>query len=199
MSGTILAGGRSQRLGTNKALVEVGGVPLIERVVGLLGQLSDDLLIVTNEPELYRHLNVRLAGDVWPGMGSLGGIYSGLRQARHGRALVVGCDMPFLSLPLLRFMARLSQDFDVVIPRCDGFLEPLHAVYSRACLGHVEAQLRAGDLRIISFLSQVRVRYLEQDELDAHDPRHLSLFNVNTPADLARARELAEEPGRQSA
>lgn len=193
MSGVILAGGRSRRLGTNKALVKIGGERLIERIAGLMGRLCDDLLIVTDKPELYQRLGARLTGDVWPGMGSLGGIYSGLREAQHERALVVGCDMPFLSLPLLRFMARLSHDYDVVIPRYNGFLEPLHAVYSQGCLGPIEAQLRASDLRIISFLNQVRVRYVEQAELEAHDPHRLSLFNVNTPADLARARELARD------
>ncbi len=183
-------------MGTNKALVKVGGVPLIERVVGLLAQLSDDLITVTNEPQLYAHLPARLIGDVWPGMGSLGGIYSGLRESRYEQALVVGCDMPFLNLPLLGYMLDLARDYDVVIPHFDGLMEPLHAVYGRACLGPIEAQLKAGDLRIISFLAQVRVRYLEKAELQAYDPQLLSFFNVNTPADLARAQELAKsEPG----
>ncbi len=190
-SGVILAGGRSRRMGRNKALIRLGGVPLIERVTGRLQQLSDDLVIVTNAPNLYRNLGGRLIGDVWPGMGSLGGIYSGLSAARHERALVVGCDMPFLNPELLSFMIHLSEQFDVIMPRLDGYLEPLHAVYGRACLVPIEAQLRAGDLRIVSFLAQVRVRYLERTEMERFDPQHLSLFNVNTPEDLQRAEELA--------
>jgi molybdopterin-guanine dinucleotide biosynthesis protein A len=195
ISGVVLAGGQSRRLGRNKALEKIGGVPLIERAVGALGQLSDDLVIVTNDPALYGGLGARLIGDVWPGMGSLGGIYSGLREARYERALVVACDMPFLNLSLLRFMVELAQDYDVIIPRFDGYLEPLHAIYSRACLGPIEAQLAEADLRIINFLSQVRVYYLDEATLGAYDPQHLSLFNVNTPADLKRARALAAGRG----
>ncbi|HOR01326.1 MAG TPA: molybdenum cofactor guanylyltransferase [Anaerolineae bacterium] len=190
-SGVILAGGHSRRLGRNKALVRIGGVPLIERVAGRLRELSDDLLIVTNTPDLYRGLGGRLIGDVCPGMGSLGGIYSGLAVARHERALVVGCDMPFLNPALLSHMIELSEQFDVVIPSFDGYKEPLHAVYGLACLAPIAAQLRSGDLRIISFLSQVRVCYLERAELERLDPQLLSLFNVNTPQDLERAQELA--------
>lgn len=192
VSGIVLAGGRSRRLGTNKAVVRVGGVRLIERVLGHMRQLCDDLVIVTNEPAPYRDLGERLVGDVWPGMGSLGGIYSGLRAARYDRGLVAGCDMPFLNAGLLRLMIDLSRDYDVVIPRLDdGRMEPLHAVYGRACLEPMEAQLQASDLRIINILPHLRVRYLEQGELEALDPQHLSFFNVNTRQDLERAQALA--------
>ena len=199
VTGIVLAGGQSRRLGTNKAVVEVGGVPLIKRVVAHLRQLSDDLVIVTNEPEPYRGLGGRLVSDEWPGMGSLGGIYSGLRAARHERGLVVACDMPFLNPRLLRLMVELSRDYDVVMPRlADGRMEPLHAVYGQACLGPMEAQLRQGDLRIVDILPHLRVRFLEQGELDALDPEHLSLFNVNTRQDLERARALATDAGEQA-
>lgn len=198
ISGVVLAGGQSRRLGTNKAVVEIGGVPLIERVLAHLRRLSDDLLIVTNEPETYRSLGGRLVGDEWPGMGSLGGIYSGLRAARHERGLVVACDMPFLNSRLLQWMIDLSREYDVVMPRFDdGRMEPLHAVYGRACLGPMEAQLRQGDLRIINILPHLRVRYLAQSEIDALDPQHLSFFNVNTQEDLERARALAAEAGEE--
>lgn len=197
VSGVVLAGGQSRRLGTNKAFVSVGGELLIERVLRPLAELSDDLIIVTNTPEDYRRFGVQLVGDVWPGMGSLGGIYSGLRAARHTRALVVGCDMPFLDLSLLRFMVLLSADYDVVIPRLDGLLEPLHAVYSQACLGPIEDLLRAQNLRIIDFLSRVRVRYVEQSEIEVLDPQRLSVFNVNTPEDLREAQRRVSRRGRR--
>lgn len=195
VSAVILAGGQSRRLGMDKAFAQVGGVPIIERVVRRVCQISDDTLIVTSRPESYRHLGVRLVEDIWPGKGSLGGIYSGLGAARHEQSLVVACDMPFLDPKLLRFMVLLSEDFDVVIPNPDGLLEPLHAVYSRTCLKHIESLLHAGDLRIVDFLSQVQVRYIERAEVDIFDPHHYSLFNVNTPEDLERAQCLARELG----
>lgn len=196
-SGVVLAGGQSRRLGTNKAFVKVGGVPLIERVVRTLSQISDDVRIVTNEPEEYRSLGVPAVRDTWPGMGSLGGIYTGLEAARHPRAIVVGCDMPFLDLRLLRFMILLSADYDVVIPRLDGLLEPLHAIYGKACLGPIEDLLRAGDLRIVHFLGRVTVRYVERAEVEIFDPQQLSLFNVNTPEDLECANSLTNHRCRR--
>jgi len=197
VSGVVLAGGQSRRLGTNKAFVKIGGVDLIARVIGQLRQVSDDILVVANAQEEYRGLGVAVVGDVWPGKGSLGGIYSGLRAARYSRALVVACDMPFLDVRLLRFMILLSQDYDVVIPNLQGLFEPLHAVYSKACLQPMEELLRAGDLRIIDFMGQVRVRHVGQAEVEIFDAQRLSLFNVNTPEDLRRAEKLAARGGFQ--
>ncbi len=191
VSGIVLAGGQSRRLGTDKAFVQIGGVSLIERVTNRIRQISDDVVIVTNNPENYRDLGFPLVGDVWPGMGALGGIYSGLRAIRHERALVVGCDMPFLDLRLLRFMILLAADYDVVIPRLDGLLEPLHTIYSRSCLVPIANLLQAGNRRIVDFLDQVRVRYVDQSEVGIFDPQGLSFFNVNTPEDLAQAEQLA--------
>jgi len=191
VSGIVLAGGQSRRLGTDKAFVKVGGVALIERVTDRIRQICDDVTIVTNDPERYRYLGLPLVGDLWPGMGALGGIYSGLASIRHERGLVVGCDMPFLDLGLLRYMMLLSADYDVVIPRLDGLLEPLHAIYSRRCLGPIADLLRAGDRRIVDFFDQVRVRYVEPAEAAIFDPQGLSYFNVNTPEDLAQAEQLA--------
>ncbi|MDI7275770.1 MAG: molybdenum cofactor guanylyltransferase [Anaerolineae bacterium] len=191
VSGIVLAGGQSRRLGIDKALVRVAGVPLIDRVLGRLGQLTEDIVVVGGDPQACARPRVRLVPDLWPGMGPLGGIYSGLQAVRFGRALVVGCDMPFLDLRLLRFMILLSADYDVVIPDMDGLLEPLHAIYSRATLKPIEALLRAGDLRIVHFLGQVRVRYVDRAEIEVFDPRTLSFFNVNTPEELQRAEALA--------
>ena len=191
VSGIVLAGGRSLRLGVNKAFVKVGGIPLIERVLERLNRLSDDVLAATSDTEGCMDLGVKVVEDVWPGMGTLGGIYSGLLAARYERALVVGCDMPFLNAPLLRYMILLSEDYDVVIPNLDGLLEPLHAVYSKASLKPIERLLRAGDLRITHFLLEVRVRYVDRSEVELLDPELLSFFNVNTPEDLQQAQELA--------
>ena len=191
VSGIVLAGGQSRRLGVDKALVRVAGVPLIDHVLGRLGQLTEDIVVVGGDPQACARPGVRLVPDLWPGMGPLGGIHSGLQAVRFGRALVVGCDMPFLDLRLLRFMILLSADYDVVIPDMDGLLEPLHAIYSRATLKPIEALLRAGDLRIVHFLGQVCVRYVDRAEIEVFDPRTLSFFNVNTPEELRRAEALA--------
>mgnify|MGYP005837278483 CR=1 FL=1 len=191
VSGVVLAGGESRRLGTRKALVKVGGIPLIARVLEPVRQVSSDVLVVTADPAPYQHLGLPLVCDAWPGMGALGGIYSGLQMARYPRALVVACDMPFLNLALLRYMISLAEDYDIVIPAPDGLFEPLHAIYSKACLAPIESLLRAGCRRIADLLCHVHVRRLQKEEVDRFDPEGLAFFNVNTPEDLARAQELA--------
>jgi molybdopterin-guanine dinucleotide biosynthesis protein A len=193
----ILAGGQSQRLGRDKSLLPVGGEPLLARTVRRLAPLSDDLIVVTNHPNRYEPLGlpVRLIPDERRGVGSLMGIYSGLRAARHGLALAVGCDMPFLNVALLRYMLGLAPGYDVVIPRLEGFVEPLHAVYSQACQAPMERLLAAGRRQIIAFFGQVQVRHVEEDEIDRFDPQRLSFVNVNTPENWAEVQAIFESRG----
>lgn len=190
VSGVILAGGQSSRLGADKSLVNVNGQSLIEHIVAKLAKLSDDVIVVTNSPERHNHLEARLVGDVYPGKGALGGIYSGIRAAANTHSLVVACDMPFLDLNLLRYMIILACEHDVVIPRIGGFSEPLHAIYSKKCLGPMDRLLAQGGLKIIDFFPEVQVRYVEEGEVDLFDPQHLSFFNVNTQSDLKEMKKL---------
>jgi molybdopterin-guanine dinucleotide biosynthesis protein A len=196
VSGIVLAGGHSSRLGTDKSFINVNGQSLIEHIVAKLTRLSDDVIIVTNSPDEYDHLEARLVGDIYPGKGALGGIYSGLRAAANAYSLVVACDMPFLDLNLLRYMIILAREHDVVIPRIGGLTEPLHAIYSKNCLEPIDRLLARGGLKIIDFFSEVRVRYVEEGEVDIFDPQHLSFFNVNTPNDLEEMKKLARKGKR---
>jgi len=191
VSGLILAGGQSRRMGANKAFLKVGGRPIIERVIEQVASVSQEILLLTNEPDEYAHLGYPTVPDVYPGQGSLIGIYSGLKAARYPVALVVACDMPFLDASLLRYMISLAPGHDAVVPRTEQGLEPLHALYSKACLPAMEGLLQRDTLKVIAFYSQVRVRYLEQKEIETLDPQHLSFFNVNSPADLRWARRMA--------
>lgn len=193
VSGIVLAGGQSSRLGTDKSFINVNGQSLIEHIVAKLTRLSDDVIIVTNSPDEYDHLEARLVGDIYPGKGALGGIYSGLRAAANAYSLVVACDMPFLDLNLLRYMIILAREHDVVIPRIGGLTEPLHAIYSKNCLEPIDRLLARGGLKIIDFFSEVRVRYVEEGEVDIFDPQHLSFFNVNTPNDLEEMKKLVRK------
>jgi molybdopterin-guanine dinucleotide biosynthesis protein A len=192
ISAVILAGGKSTRLGRDKSFLLVDGQPLVARVVERVSFLSDDLIVVTNDAARYEPLALpaRLVPDERRGEGSLMGIYSGLKAARHPQSLAVACDMPFLSLSLLRYMLSVAEGYDVVIPRIGGFLEPLHAVYSKACLPAMDKLLAQGRRQIIAFFHEVRVRYVEEDKVDRFDPQHLSFVNVNTPEDWERAQLL---------
>ena len=190
ISGVILAGGESRRLGTDKAFARVGALCLIERVLAVLRGLTDDLVIVANDSR-FEGLGARVVPDAWPRAGALGGVYTGVAAARHERSLVLACDMPFPNPGLLRFIIALSAHHSAVMPRLDGLLEPLHAAYARSTLQAMHALLSAGGRRIRDILPQVKVRYVSRPELELFDPEHLSLFNINTPADLQLARTLA--------
>ncbi len=185
----------SRRLGRNKALEPVGGEPLIRRVIGRLGQVTDQVVVVVNNAERAKALSlpesVKVAVDVYPDTGSLGGIFSGLSACDGQWGLVAACDMPFLHLGLLRHMLSLREGFDAVVPVLEGRPEPTHALYSRRCLPHIEAKLRANDLKIARFFEDVRVKFLPEEVIDTFDPEHLSFFNVNTQEDLDRALALA--------
>jgi molybdopterin-guanine dinucleotide biosynthesis protein A len=188
ISAAILAGGKSRRLGIDKSLLKLNGEWLLERTLTTLSALSDDLLIVGgNRPE-FATLPARMVPDDVPGVGPLGGIYSGLRAMRHERGLFVACDMPLLNLPFLRYMILLSADFDVVIPSIGDQTEPLHAIYSKACIAPIEALLQRNELRVIHFFRQVRVRYVTPSEIEVFDPAHLSFSNINTPEDLQKTQ-----------
>ena len=196
LSAVILAGGQSRRMGTNKAFLMAEGRPLIVRVIERVRALADDVVIVTNDPEPYRRLGIRLIGDLVPGAGSLGGLHAGLTAAAHGWVLTVACDMPFLNLDLLRYMYSLRQGYDAVIPRLgDGLEEPLHAFYHRRCLRHISRQLSAGQFRMISFLPHARARYVGEAEIAHFDPRHHSFFNANTPGEWEEALRLLRTTG----
>ena len=191
ISSVILAGGTSRRMGTSKALLKVGDRPIIERVIEKVSLVGKEIILVTNTPDEYAHLGHPTVPDAYPGKGPLGGIYSGLKAASNPYALVVACDMPFLSTPLLRYMSLLSPGHDVVVPRLAQGIEPLRVIYTKTCLPAMETVLQQNHLRIISFYSQVRVRYVEQQEMEILDPQLFSLFNVNSLDDLQRAREMA--------
>lgn len=187
ISVVIQAGGQSRRMGQDKGLLLLAGKPLVRHVIDRAGSLGDELWITTNRPQAYAFLGVPTASDPQPGLGALVGLRTALRAARGDTVLVVACDMPFLQPNLLRYLLSRAAEADVIIPRRGGEFEPLHAVYRRGCLGHVESALERGESRMISFFPDVRLLTVEETDLAAYDPEGLSFFNVNTPNDLALA------------
>ena len=191
VTGVVQAGGKSTRMGGEpKALVELGGRRLIERVVGVVRAVVDDVLIVTNTPDLYRFLDVPMVPDVFVDHGSLGGIYSGLAAAAGDAAFTVACDMPFLHPAVARLVVERAGEADVVIPRAADQLQTMHAVYGKACLPHMEARLRAGRLKIVGFFDDVRVLEVSEAEVMRHADPALVFMNLNTPEELERARAM---------
>ncbi len=206
VTGIILAGGASRRMGRDKAWMELGGKFLVERVADALRGVCTELLVVTNAAG-FEKLDARVVRDEFPNTGSLGGLYSGLRAAQNELAFAVACDMPFLNPALIQNLIALSSAYDMVIPSSDDGqggnreenatlpmtakkrkLHPLHAVYRKTCLTPIRDALERNDFRMISFHDAVRVRVVSLSEIEKFDPQHISLWNINTPEEFARAR-----------
>jgi len=193
VTGVIQAGGKSTRMGGEpKALMELGGKLIIERIVEVLGSVLSDLLIVTNTPELYAFLGIPMVPDVFPEHGSLGGIYTGLKAAKGEAAFTVACDMPFLKPEVVRLVVSRAGEADVVIPKVGEQYETLHALYAKACLPHMEAVLQARRFRVVGFFPKVKVLEIPEAGVARLADPHLCFMNVNTPDELARARSILE-------
>lgn len=196
MNSIVLAGGKGVRLGRDKKLEKIGEYTLLQRVMDRLALICDEIVVVIASGQSKPPLptQARVVVDLYPGKGALGGIYTGLVASDSFHNLVVACDMPFLNPSLLRYLMQVSPGFDAIIPRDrEGRVEPLHALYSKNCLAPMYQQIQQGDLKVNGFLRRVKVRYLEEAETDEFDPERLSFININTPADLRRARAIVKD------
>lgn len=197
ITGVILAGGRSSRMGQNKALMTLGGQRLIDRVVAVMRQVFPEVLLVTNTPAVYADLGLPMVPDMWPDAGSLGGICSALSHATTPACAVVACDMPFLQAPLWQYLIAQLPEADVVVPEVLGEVQTLHAIYRQTCRAPMERCVAAKRLRIIGFFPEVRVRRVSASELTPYDPQLLAFQNLNTPEEFQAAEaRLSGEAGR---
>ncbi|MCJ7764097.1 MAG: molybdenum cofactor guanylyltransferase [Dehalococcoidales bacterium] len=195
ISSILLAGGKSSRMGKDKARLKLDGrLMVLQGIARKLLTISDEVIVVT-DGRRYKNLNVvvKWVDDVYPGAGSLVGLYSGLKEASSDYALVVACDMPFLNLEFLRYMIALPRDYDILAPRLGDNIEPLHAIYSQNCLPAIARLLEARNKKVVDLFGKVRVRYLSQEVIERYDPEHRSFFNINSPDELAEARAIIEE------
>jgi FdhD protein len=192
ITGVILAGGASLRMQSDKSLLPLQGARFIDHVHGILDELFDEVLIVTNSPENYTDIDCSKVPDIHAGKGVLAGIHSGLWHASHGKAFVVACDMPFINPQVVRAICTEAAPADVVLPVHAGGFEPLHALYRRSCIEAIAEQLEAGQKRIVSFFPQVHVTNLAADSWLDLDPQGLSFRNINTPEEYFRLR--GEQP-----
>jgi len=189
MTGIILAGGESRRMGKDKALLEIDGRRIIEMVAERLRSIFDDVMVVSSHSPVYQFLGLKVVRDVVCEKGPLGGIYTGLLVSESEYNFICACDMPFLNLELLRFMlSQVNDDTEVIVPIVKGLVEPLHSIYSKRCLGAIRAHLEDDELRVRDFLSEVKCNYLSEDLIRRYDPDLLSFFNLNTPEDLEVAK-----------
>ena len=195
MTGVILAGGQSRRMGRSKLFIDIGGIPMFERVYRVCEKIFTEIIIVANDSEPFRHYDVRVVPDIIPGKGPLGGIYTGLVHASQDHCFCVAADMPCLNIRLIRHMIERSAEGDVIIPETSDGRHPLHAIYAKGCRKPIETLLSRGDLKIVDFFGEVTVIYVPEGEIRQYDPLLRSLINVNTEDDLDNVRELvAQDP-----
>ncbi len=186
MTGVILSGGKNTRMGTNKAFLEVGGERLIDRTVRIYREIFDEIILVTNEPQLYLDHDVTIVTDLEKGKGPLMGIYTGLFWATSDPVFFAACDMPYLQVPFIRYLIAQSGDADIVVPETADGLQPLHAVYSRRCLAPIKARLDREHLKVTGFYKGLKVRTISEHAIRRFDPHGRMFLNLNTPAEYVK-------------
>lgn len=200
LTAAILAGGRSTRFcGRNKSALVVDGVPILDRQMAALAEVTSDILIVGGDTA---HEHARTVGDLVQDCGPLGGLHSILQGGAHASpsdaVALVACDMPYVSAPLLNYMAALLRTsdghVDAVVPRTERGLHPLCAIYSRRCLDPVARRLAERQLRMTDLLADLRLRVVPTVELERFGDPHTLLANVNTLSEYDRLDHHAPAP-----
>lgn len=189
VTGIVLAGGESSRMGRPKAQLIFGRCALIDIVVSRLREVMDQVIVVAAPGQHLAPAGARVVHDAVAHQGPMNGMRHGLAAARSNVCFVTSCDLAFLNRSLIAHLVEVSPGHDVVVPRWHERLQPLHAVYRRAVLPLLEGLLAAGERRPVSLFARVRTLTVEEDEIRRFDPDGWSLFNINTPADYSQAVE----------
>lgn len=192
VTGILLAGGKSRRMGEDKRHLVVGEQTLLERGLAVLRSTFQDVLVVIAQDSPPLGVDARVVRDLVPDCGSLGGLYSGLMQATTPWVFVVACDMPFLNQAVIAQFTSRRATTDIVMAKLDARLHPMHALYGKQCLPVLEQMVLVRQLKIQEMVSQssLRVRYVSEADLLTIDPSWRSFYNVNTLADLESARSM---------
>lgn len=190
----ILSGGKSSRMGTNKALLKINEKTNIERIRDTLKKRFNDIILVTNDSEQYEFLGLEMISDHFPGMGPLAGLHAGLLESRWDTNVIVACDMPFVSGELAEALVRLCGGHDAVIPVIHGRQHPLFAAYKKTAAEKAAACIKEGNLRMKQLLEQLNVLYITEKELEGFGQTDIerTFFNMNHPNEYAEAKKWAE-------
>jgi molybdenum cofactor guanylyltransferase len=190
----ILSGGKSSRMGTNKALLKINQKTNIERIAEELKKGFDETILVTNEPETYDFLDVTITLDHYPGKGPLAGLHAGLLASQYEVNFIVACDMPFISAEMARDLVSQIGKYDAVIPVINGRQHPLFSVFSKKTLAKIEEAIENNSLRMQSLLDHLDVHYLTEKDLKGYSESSLEriFFNMNHPNEYENAKEWAK-------
>jgi molybdopterin-guanine dinucleotide biosynthesis protein A len=194
-TGVILSGGLSTRFnGNNKAVINVHGKRVLDSLYDVFSDLFDEILLVTNEPLQFLEWDLTIVTDIYSTRSSLTGIHAGLFYMKNPFAFFSACDTPFLKKELVEsLIENIEKNIDIIIPETDAGLEPLCAIYSKQCLKPAEQHLKEKKFKIQRAFRGNRIKRIPEDILRTKDPDLVSFFNINTPADLEVAQEMAEK------
>jgi len=184
ITGMILSGGKSTRMGVDKAFIQIEGISIIKRIQNLLETLFNETIIVANEKQQFADLDALIYNDLLPERGALGGLYTGLFFSSYPYSFCVACDMPFLKPSVIEYLISRIPGYNVIVPKTKDGLQPLHAIYSKSCLDPIRKIIAQGKYKIIDFFPLVRLRIIEEDEFSSLDPMMESFINLNTPEEL---------------
>lgn len=190
ITGVLLTGGESRRMGQNKALLEINGKSLIQKNLDVLKNICSEVIISSRDEKLYHGYGYPVIPDVLKGKGPLGGLYSVLQKANYEKVFLVGCDMPFINEEAIRWLFQELEDFDTVVPYIDGKMHPLHAFYHRRIMPVIEEKLYNDKLRLADVLDECQTKVVDCDKiLDLTLKKELekSVMNINTPEEWQKA------------
>jgi molybdopterin-guanine dinucleotide biosynthesis protein A len=188
ITGIILSGGRSIRMGENKALIQIEGIPIIKRIYDLFNELFQEVIIVTNQKDLFSNFDSKIYSDLIPGKGALGGLYTGIFFSSFHYSFCVACDMPFIKKSLVQYLIENIHGEDVIVPQTKDGLQPLHAIYSKNCAETIKKIIQEGKSKIIDSYCQLNVKIVDEKDFLCFDPGGESFINVNTPEELRSIR-----------
>jgi molybdopterin-guanine dinucleotide biosynthesis protein A len=192
ITGIILSGGKSIRMGENKAFIQIEGVPIVKRIYDLFTELFQEVIIVTNQKHLFSNFDSKIYSDLIPGKGALGGLYTGIFFSSFQHSFCVACDMPFIKKSLVQYLIEHIDEADVIVPRTKDGLQPLHAIYSKNCIDPMKRMIEEGKSKIIDIYNQVHVKIIDEKDFICFDPGRESFINVNTREELLLLRRNRE-------
>lgn len=197
-TGIILVGGKSSRMGKNKALLTIGGKKVIERIAEEMQTITDNVIIVTNTFHEYEFLNLPMVEDKYKGLGPLAGIHAGLEASQTNSNLVTACDMPFISTEIGTYLLEQLTDQQVVVPEIFGQLHPLFAAYHKSAKDVFSKELEMGELRVRKAFKELYVKIVTEKDLRAEGFRikDSDFFNMNYPEEYEMAKKMKSKIAR---
>jgi molybdenum cofactor guanylyltransferase len=196
-TGLLLAGGKSSRMGTNKAMLPMSDGINIQHIAYELRKAAGEVLIITNTPSDYSFLDMPTVQDTYKGLGPLAGLHAGLEASKTETVIISACDMPFIKAAVMEEMLGSLGDYEALVPEINGQLHPLFAVYRKSCLPLLISCLEERKLRMVHFIDKINGRIMKESDFQLYEKNNklfpYLFYNMNTPIEYEDAKKMEEE------